>query len=83
MTALILNGVSYSDNFSTIVRVSRTAKLSVNVRDQDGPGRDPLPTYLKHARLDMGANTTTAEARDMAESPTEKQSLVVAPKDPT
>ena len=83
MITLILNGVSYSDNFSTIVRVSQTAKLSVKVRDQDGPGRDPLPTYLKHARLDMGANTATAEARDVAASPAEKQSLVVALKHPT
>jgi hypothetical protein len=58
LIVLILSGASYSDNFSTIFRVSRTAKLSVEVMDQDRSGYDPLPDYLKRARLDIDANTT-------------------------
>ena len=57
VVALILNGVSYSDNFSTIVRVSRTADMSVEVMDDDGDGREPLPKYLKEARFDMHARS--------------------------
>jgi hypothetical protein len=50
--ALALNAESYSNSFSTILRVSRTADLSVEVRNEDHSGRDPLPDYLKYATLD-------------------------------
>ena len=83
MASLILSGVSYSYNFSTIVRVGRKAELSVEVMDQDGSGRDPLPEYLKHARLDIGPNTATAKELETAESPAEQQSLVSVPGHPS
>lgn len=78
MITLVLSGASYSLNFSTIIRVGRTADLSVEMLDHDGFGADPLPTYLKHARLDTGAMSTkiATDAREMAETPAEKQSLV-------
>lgn len=63
---MLLNGASYSNNFSTIVRVARTADLSTDILDKerDGFGRDPLPKYLKHARLNMtgGADGVAAAA---------------------
>jgi hypothetical protein len=55
--ALLLNAESYSNDFSTNLRVSRTAELSVKVMEKDRSGRDPLPTYLQDARLDLRANT--------------------------
>ena len=81
-TTLVLSGVSYSHNFSTVVRVSRTANLSVEVLKRDGFGADPLPNYLKDARLDVGArNTATAaDAYEMPEVPVEEQSLVARPE---
>lgn len=82
MAALIINGASYSDNFSTIVRISRTAELSVEVMDYDGSGHDPLPTYLKHARIDLGANAENTKAVETAETPSEQQSLVSTPQNP-
>lgn len=68
MTTLIQSGESYRNNFSTIVRVSRTAELSVEVMGQDGSGRDPLPAYLKDARIDIGVKSATANDHDMVET---------------
>ncbi|KAL8877387.1 MAG: hypothetical protein Q9192_008676 [Flavoplaca navasiana] len=52
---IVLGGASYSNQFSTVVRVAKTGDLDVDIVDQksDGFGRDPLPDYLEHARLDM------------------------------
>ena len=82
MFAILLSGASYSGNFSTIVRASRTAKLSVDVADQDGSGCDPLPKYLERARLDLGASTTTANTYELVETGTEEQDVDLLPKDP-
>ena len=79
MIPLALNGISYSQNFSTIIRVGRTADLSTEILDHDGFGADPLPIYLKYARLNIGtlSTTTATDAHEMAETPAEEQSLVV------
>ncbi|KAL8985284.1 MAG: hypothetical protein Q9205_000982 [Flavoplaca limonia] len=55
LIAVNLSGASYSNQFSTIMRVAKTGELNVDLGDQryDGFGRDPLPKHLKHARLDM------------------------------
>jgi hypothetical protein len=77
------SGASYSNKFSTIVRVSRTAELNDEVKDNDGSGYDPLPTYLKNARLNIGANTATANTYEMTDTPPEEQSLVPVSKTST
>lgn len=56
MYTIVVTGASYSDDFSTILRVSRHAHLDNEVAVADGNGRDPLPEYL--------ANTTITVARD-------------------
>ena len=81
MFAILLSGASYSGNFSTIVRVSRTAKLSVDVADQDGSGCDPLPRYLERARLDLGLNNATTNTYELVETGTEEQDVDLVPKD--
>ena len=89
--ALLLNGASYSDNFSTIVRVTRTADLSTDIldKDRDSFGRDPLPEYLKHARLNIksinseaGANAGgNADSTKMVETQVEEeQSFIASPR---
>lgn len=79
MITVVLSGASYSHEFSNIIRASRTADLNVEVLDYDGFGPDPLPTYLKHTRLDVGAMSTTiaTNAHEMTENPAEEQSLMV------
>lgn len=66
--ALYLNGASYSDNFSTVVRVAKTASFSVEVKDSDGSGSDPLPKHLRGARLDMRAGATDIRGYSAAPS---------------
>ena len=80
--AILQNGASYSSNFSTIVRVGRTAKLSVDVADQDGSGCDPLPTYLEKARLDVDVLSATANAYELVETGAEEQDVDLVPKHP-
>ncbi|KAF7193881.1 hypothetical protein HII31_04771 [Pseudocercospora fuligena] len=46
LIAIITNGASYSDDFSTILRTARYACLSKEVNYCDSDGRDPLPRYL-------------------------------------
>jgi hypothetical protein len=54
--ALIANGVSYSQNFSTIVRSTRNADLKGStLTAADTTGVDPLPDHLAKARIDFRA----------------------------
>ena len=49
------NAASFTNDFSTIVRVAKTASLSVAIEDRDGMGFEPLPNYLKSAQLDLAS----------------------------
>jgi hypothetical protein len=49
--AIITNGASYSNEFSTILRVSRHALLDHEVSPGATDGRDPLPEDLAKATL--------------------------------
>jgi hypothetical protein len=54
--AIIASGASYSNEFSTILRVSRHAHLDHEVARRDAAGRDPLPKYLMKATLTMAGD---------------------------
>jgi hypothetical protein len=49
--AIFAGGASYSNEFSTILRVSRHAYLDYEVARDDATGRDPLPKYLAKSTL--------------------------------
>ena len=49
--AIFATGASYSNDFSTILRVSRRAHLDKDVSDKAADGRDPLPKDLAKATL--------------------------------
>jgi hypothetical protein len=51
LQTIITSGKSYSNRFSTVVRVARTAGLSTGVLDDKRIGQDPLPKHLKNARF--------------------------------
>ena len=53
--AIVANNASFTNDFSTIVRVARAAELSVHLEAEDRGGEDPLPSYLKLAQLDISA----------------------------
>ena len=53
---MLLNGASYSNNFSTVFRAARGADISVEVEDEDLGGKDPLPKYLTEAQIRLPKN---------------------------
>ncbi|RWA04972.1 hypothetical protein EKO27_g10136 [Xylaria grammica] len=62
IVAILPNNASYSSDFSTILRATYGAVLSVPVQPQDMDGASPLPKYLGTAKvswssLDAGKNT--------------------------
>ena len=59
---ILVNDASYDNSFSTVLRVSRAAELSVEVQDVDLSGKSPLPPYLAKA-------TVTISRRDQAQTP--------------
>ncbi|KAK0919569.1 hypothetical protein LTR91_002466 [Friedmanniomyces endolithicus] len=51
LAAMLANGASFSNSFSTILRLSRGAQLDRKVQDADLSGRAPLPGYLEKATV--------------------------------
>lgn len=60
--AVILNGASYKNNFSTILRFSRTAGLSKEVKKSEGDGAEPLPPHLANSRVIIGVATSKQDS---------------------
>lgn len=55
LSVMVMNGASFDDSFSTILRVSKTAELMTEFRSEGEDGRLPLPAYLEKARLVMSS----------------------------
>ncbi|KIW03075.1 uncharacterized protein PV09_05721 [Verruconis gallopava] len=53
--ALLVNGVSYSQSFSTIVRTTRYAHMDSEIQAKDVVGADPTPTYIKKAKINLSS----------------------------
>ncbi|KAI5367422.1 hypothetical protein Slin14017_G024580 [Septoria linicola] len=51
MSSVLRAGASFTDNFSTIVRVARNAAIEADLHEESLPGRDPLPKTLADAEL--------------------------------
>ena len=49
---------SFSAEFSTILRASRAAELSAEIRDGDASGKDPQPEYLAKATVAFASSST-------------------------
>ncbi|KAH0841142.1 hypothetical protein AYO21_11437 [Fonsecaea monophora] len=71
ITALYRNGVSYTNNFSTILRVTRDKRFDALIEDdEDRAGADPLPrhvgdvvvTYVGEGEVEAAAVGVDAEA---------------------
>ena len=62
--AIIAGGASYSNEFSTILRVSRHAYLDHEVAQCDAAGTDPLPKYLAKATLTIAKDETQDRGAD-------------------
>ena len=51
MLAIYMNGASFSNTFSTLLRLGRGASLSSEIEKVDLDGRDPLPEYIKNMKV--------------------------------
>jgi hypothetical protein len=51
LMSLYINGSSYSNTFSTVMRITRDAQLSVEISKEDGTGANPLPAYIANATI--------------------------------
>ena len=63
MAAIVANNASFSNKFSTILRLSRAAQLSSEIHHADRQGRDPLPAYAKQATVRF-SQEQMSETRD-------------------
>ena len=64
MMSMITHGASYNNRFSTILLAGQKAELSVEVRDSDLQGNDPLPPYLRSATVTL-SRTEPMELRSV------------------
>lgn len=51
MLAIYMNGASFSNTFSTLLRLGRGASLSSEIEKVDLDGQDPLPEYIKDMKV--------------------------------
>lgn len=51
--AVLRSRSSFTTQFSTILRASRGAELSVEIQDRDFGGQDPLPKYMEAMNVDF------------------------------
>jgi hypothetical protein len=54
---IVSTGFSYSNKFSTIVRVSRSEKLDVLIAPEDRRGHDPLPEHIAKTAFSIADGT--------------------------
>jgi hypothetical protein len=84
--ALVLNGASFSNKFSTIVRVGRAAHLTEEISGNDGDGTEPLPKHLAISRLLMRARgdksmSSGSDESEMASQNVQETHLLTTPGD--
>ncbi|GIZ48251.1 hypothetical protein CKM354_001131900 [Cercospora kikuchii] len=56
-------GQSYSNNFSTILRVAQNEDLAALIEERDRKGQDPLPSHIAKARFGVEAVGDRVELR--------------------
>lgn len=67
--SMIMEGVSYSDDFSTIMRATRQAELSASFRESDTGGENPLPKRLEQATVGIRKRVPASRAAKEAFEP--------------
>jgi len=62
LLTIIQTKSSFTDDFSTVLRATRKAELSIAIHNQDTDGRDPLPKYIGDARINLAKSDTYQDA---------------------
>ena len=72
-----VNKASFSNNFSTILRIAKRADTNVNILENDTDGANPLPDYIGNATVVFRYARTEKEGDcDLSKSQDAKQPLV-------
>lgn len=61
LVAILANHASFSNKFSTVLRLSQGAHMSYEINQKDLSGRDPLPDYAKKATVKFLRKETSAK----------------------
>jgi hypothetical protein len=64
--AMLLNGVTYTNHFSTVLRTARHAYVGTAIRSEDAGGKDPLPEYLAKAAILFSDSDSAIKEREMS-----------------
>ena len=77
LVIMYLSGTSYSNNFSSLLCLSRGARLSRKIVESDYDGNEPLPKYLEKAKINFagGALSRTAASGNPEYVPVPTQAL--------
>ena len=65
--AILTSGASYSNNFSTVLRIALAIELSVDVKESDMDGENPLPKYMASATVGMRSKTNAKRDEPLKE----------------
>jgi hypothetical protein len=57
LASVFANGASYSNNFSTVMRVTHGASINTSIGAADMQGEDPLPAHLAAATVSINNGT--------------------------
>jgi hypothetical protein len=66
LVAMLSNGITYSNQFSTILRTARHAQMDTTILPEDADGDDPLPHYLARARVSFLDGRSTSKKRRLS-----------------
>ena len=53
LTSIHQNAASYTNKFSTILRVTRGTEYDAMIADEDRQGQEPVPKHIREQRLSL------------------------------
>jgi hypothetical protein len=63
---MLLNGVTYINHFSTVLRAARYAHMGTTIRPEDRGGKDPLLKYLARATILFSDSCSVTKEREVS-----------------
>jgi hypothetical protein len=66
LLAMLLNGVTYTNHFSTVLRTARHVYLGTAIRSEDAGGKDPLPKYLAKTTVLFSDSYSATKEREVS-----------------
>jgi hypothetical protein len=64
LLAMLFNGVTYTNRFSTVLRTARYVYIGTGIRPEDAGGKDPLPKYLAKTTILFSDDYSASKERE-------------------